>query len=109
MENLDPISFEILKNSLISIGEEMGVVLRRSGFSPNIKERRDFSCALFTATGQLVAQAEHIPVHLGAMPYSVQAVLKEFEDDLSDGDDVILNDQYRCRIYFPDISIGSLL
>ena len=84
-------SFEILKNSLISIAEEMGVVLRKSSFSPNIKERRDFSCALFTATGQLAAQAEHIPVHLGAMPYSVQAVLKEFEDDLSDGDDVILH------------------
>src|SRR5436189_300081 len=73
MENLDPVSFEILKNSLVSIAEEMGVVLRRSSFSPNIKERRDFSCALFKASGELVAQAEHIPVHLGAMPYSVQA------------------------------------
>src|SRR5437899_12699339 len=107
MENLDPISFEILKNSLISIGEEMGVVLRRSGFSPNIKERRDFSCALFAATGQLVAQAEHIPVHLGAMPYSVQAVLKEFEDDLLEGDDIILNDPYRGGTHLPDITMVS--
>ncbi len=107
MENLDPISFEILKNSLISIAEEMGVVLRKSSFSPNIKERRDFSCALFTATGQLVAQAEHIPVHLGAMPYSVQAVLKEFEDDLLDGDDIILNDPYRGGTHLPDITMVS--
>jgi N-methylhydantoinase B len=104
---LDPISFEILKNSLISIAEEMGVVLRRSSFSPNIKERRDFSCALFNTSGQLVAQAEHIPVHLGAMPYSVQAVLKEFEDDLSEGDDVILNDPYRGGTHLPDITMVS--
>jgi N-methylhydantoinase B len=107
MENLDPVSFEILKNSLISIAEEMGVVLRRSSFSPNIKERRDFSCALFTASGQLVAQAEHIPVHLGAMPYSVQAVLNEFEDDLSEGDDIILNDPYRGGTHLPDITMVS--
>lgn len=107
MENLDPVSFEILKNSLISIAEEMGVVLRRSSFSPNIKERRDYSCALFTATGQLVAQAEHIPVHLGAMPYSVQAVRKEFENDLSEGDDIILNDPYRGGTHLPDITMVS--
>jgi N-methylhydantoinase B len=106
-ELLDPVSFEILKNSLISIAEEMGVVLRKSSFSPNIKERRDFSCALFNATGQLVAQAEHIPVHLGAMPYSVQAVLKEFEDDLSEGDDIILNDPYRGGTHLPDITMVS--
>ena len=104
---LDPISFEILKNSLVSIAEEMGVVLRRSSFSPNIKERRDFSCALFDAPGQLVAQAEHIPVHLGAMPYSVQAVLKEFKDDFSEGDHIILNDPYRGGTHLPDITMLS--
>ena len=107
MENLDPISFEILKNSLISIAEEMGVILRKSSFSPNIKERRDYSCALFNASGQLVAQAEHIPVHLGAMPYSVQAVLKEFKDDLAEGDDIILNDPYRGGTHLPDITMVS--
>jgi N-methylhydantoinase B len=107
MEKLDPISFEILKNSLISIAEEMGVVLRKSSFSPNIKERRDYSCALFNASGQLVAQAEHIPVHLGAMPYSVQAVLKEFQDDLAEGDDIILNDPYRGGTHLPDITMVS--
>src|SRR5437870_12179021 len=107
MENLDPISFEILKNSLISIAEEMGVVLRKSSFSPNIKERRDFSCALFDASGELVAQAEHIPVHLGAMPYSVRAVLKVFKDDLSEGDDIILNDPYHAGTHLPDITMFS--
>src|SRR2546421_1748813 len=107
MEILDPVSFEILKNSLISIAEEMGVVLRKSSFSPNIKERRDFSCALFTASGELVAQAEHIPVHLGAIPYSVQAVLKEFEGDLLEGDDFILNDPYRGGTHLPDITTVS--
>jgi len=107
MEKLDTVSFEILKNSLISIAEEMGVVLRRSSFSPNIKERRDFSCALFTAIGQLAAQAEHVPVHLGAMPYAVKAVLKEFEDDLSEGDDIILNDPYRGGTHLPDITMVS--
>ncbi len=107
MENLDPISFEILKNSLISIAEEMGLVLRKSSFSPNIKERRDYSCALFNSSGQLVAQAEHIPVHLGAMPYSVQAVLKEFKDDLAEGDDIILNDPYRGGTHLPDITMVS--
>src|SRR6266849_4442374 len=107
MENLNPISFEILKNSLISIAEEMGVVLRKSSFSPNIKERRDFSCALFNASGQLVAQAEHIPVHLGAMPYSVQAVQKEFKDDLAEGDDIIINDPYRGGTHLPDITMVS--
>src|SRR3989442_3694005 len=106
-ELLDSVSFEILKNSLISIAEEMGVVLRRSSFSPNIKERRDFSCALFDASGQLLAQAEHIPVHLGAMPYSVQAVLKEFKNDLSEGDHIILNDPYRGGTHLPDITIVS--
>ena len=107
MENLDPISFEILKNSLISIAEEMGVVLRKSSFSPNIKERRDYSCALFNVSGQLVAQAEHIPVHLGAMPYSVQAVTKEFKNDLVEGDDIILNDPYRGGTHLPDIAMVS--
>jgi N-methylhydantoinase B len=107
MENLDSVSFEILKNSLISIAEEMGVVLRKSSFSPNIKERRDFSCALFNSSGQLVAQAEHIPVHLGAMPYAVQSVLKEFENELSEGDDIILNDPYRGGTHLPDITMVS--
>ena len=67
----DPIRLEVFKNLLSGIAEEMGVTLCRTAFSPNIKERKDFSCALFDAEGRLIAQAEHIPVHLGAMPMSV--------------------------------------
>jgi len=76
MPELDSVSLEVFKHLFASIAEEMGVVLRRTGFSPNIKERRDFSCALFDAHGQMIAQAAHIPVHLGAMPLSVQACLQ---------------------------------
>src|SRR5215467_11338780 len=83
----------------------MGIVLRRSSFSPNIKERRDSSCALFDAGGRLAAQAEHIPVHLGAMPHSVRTVLEEFQDDLSDGDVVMLNDPFRGGTHLPDITV----
>jgi len=101
---LDPITFEILKNALASVAEEMGTVLRRSSFSPNIKERRDFSCALFDQEGRLVAQAEHIPVHLGAMPHSVQAVIAELED-LSEGDTAILNDPFRGGTHLLDITL----
>ncbi len=102
---LDPVSFEIIKNSLISVAEEMGFVLRRSSFSPNIKERRDFSCALFDNKGNLIAQAEHIPVHLGAMPYSVQAVLQEFRNDIAEEDCFILNDPFRGGTHLPDITL----
>ncbi len=102
---MDPISFEIIKNSLISVAEEMGFVLRRSSFSPNIKERRDFSCALFDKAGNLIAQAEHIPVHLGSMPYSVQAVLQEFRNDIAEGDCFILNDPFRGGTHLPDITL----
>lgn len=105
--SLDPIGFEIVKNSLISTAEEMGIVLRRSSFSPNIKERRDFSCALFDSVGNLVAQAEHIPVHLGAMPHSVRTVLAEFGEDVVEGDSIILNDPFRGGTHLPDITIVS--
>jgi len=107
LSKLDPVTFEIVKNSLVSLAEEMGVVLRRSGFSANIKERRDFSCALFDAEGRLVAQAEHIPVHLGAMPHSVKTVLQEYEDGIAEGDEFILNDPFRGGTHLPDITMVS--
>jgi len=69
--NLSPILLEVFKNRLSSIAEEMGVTLNRTAFSPNIKERRDFSCAIFNEDGDMIAQAAHIPVHLGSMPLSV--------------------------------------
>src|SRR5437016_1859882 len=96
----DPITFEVLKNALGAIADEMGIVLRRSSYSPNIKERKDFSCALFDSDGRLVAQAEHIPVHLGAMPHSVRTLLREFKDDIHEGDVFILNDPFHENIAF---------
>src|SRR5918911_2384136 len=84
--------------------EEMGVVLVRSAHSANIKERRDASTALFDADGRMVMQAEHIPVHLGAMPSAVAAVLRE---DHRPGDAWILNDPYRGGTHLPDITLVS--
>ena len=103
--NPTPALLEIFKHLLSSVAEEMGVVLRRSAFSPNIKERRDFSCAVFDAQGQMVAQAAHIPVHLGSMPLSVQAVVQALH--LEPGDMAILNDPYRGGTHLPDITLVS--
>lgn len=94
---------EIFKNLFRSVAEEMGVVAQRSAYSPNIKERLDFSCALFNPRGELVAQAAHIPVHLGSMPMAVQAATGAF--DLEDGDVVLLNDPYRGGTHLPDITV----
>jgi len=88
-----------------SIAEEMGVTLGRSAHSPNIKERRDYSCAVFDQQGRLIAQAAHIPVHLGAMPTAVDAVLSLAP--LSPGDIVILNDPYLGGTHLPDITMVS--
>ncbi|CAI8013521.1 Uncharacterized protein MJ0963 [Geodia barretti] len=89
----------------ISVSEEMGVALLRTAYSPNIKERRDFSCAIFDPSGQMVAQAAHQPVHLGAMPASVQAALETYPGSLRPGDMVILNDPYLGGTHLPDITL----
>jgi N-methylhydantoinase B len=99
----NPIRLEVFKHLFASVAEEMGMVLRRTSYSPNIKERRDFSCALFDAAGQMIAQAAHIPVHLGAMPLSVQAAVAALE--LGPGDVAILNDPYRGGTHLPDITL----
>ncbi len=88
-----------------SIAEEMGAALQRSAFSANIKERRDFSCALFERRGRMVAHAAHIPVHLGAMPLSVSEVLRSVP--LEPGDAVVLNDPYRGGTHLPDVTLVS--
>jgi N-methylhydantoinase B len=100
----DPIRLEIYKHLFAAVAEEMGVVLRKASYSPNIKERRDFSCALFDADGRMVAQAAHIPVHLGSMPLSVEAAVRAF-DDLAPGDMVLLNDPFRGGTHLPDITL----
>lgn len=100
----DPIRLEIFKHLFASIAEEMGVALRRASYSPNIKERRDFSCAVFDAGCRMVAQAAHIPVHLGSMPLSVQAAVRAFPA-LEAGDVVIVNDPFRGGTHLPDITL----
>lgn len=96
---------EVVKNALISIPEEMGTVLKRTSFSSNIKERMDASCALFDPRGRMVAQAEHIPVHLGSIQISVDFMLDRLKYELEDGDQVVCNDPYQGGTHLPDVTI----
>ena len=99
----DPIELEVFKNLYHSIAEEMGAALRRTSFSPNIKERRDYSCAVFDSTGQVIAMGDHMPVHLGSMPMSVAAAVHH--GPLEPGDIVMLNDPFRGGTHLPDITL----
>ena len=99
----DPIELEIFKNIYHSIAEEMGAALRRTAFSPNIKERRDYSCAVFDSDGEVIAMGDHMPVHLGSMPMSVRAAIDQFE--LEPGDVAMLNDPFRGGTHLPDITL----
>lgn len=94
----------IFNNLFRSVADEMGVTVERTAYSPNIKERLDFSCALFTTEGEMVAQAAHIPVHLGAMPLSVKAALDRFPS-FAPGDIIMLNDPYMGGTHLPDITL----
>jgi N-methylhydantoinase B len=99
----DPIELEVFKNLFHSIAEEMGAALRRTAFSPNIKERRDYSCAVFTGAGDVIAMGDHMPVHLGSMPMSVRAAIADLE--LAPGDVAMLNDPFRGGTHLPDITL----
>ncbi|PYX33348.1 MAG: 5-oxoprolinase [Acidobacteria bacterium] len=99
----DPIELEVFKNLYHSIAEEMGAALRRTSFSPNIKERRDYSCAVFDSSGQVIAMGDHMPVHLGSMPMSVAAAVAH--GPLAPGDIVMLNDPFRGGTHLPDITL----
>src|ERR671938_612754 len=99
----DPVTLEIYRALYTSVAEEMGVALRRTAFSPNIKERRDYSCAVFDAKGRVIAQGDHMPVHLGSMPMAVAAALSEIE--LSPGDVVALNDPFAGGTHLPDVTL----
>jgi N-methylhydantoinase B len=99
----DPIELEIFKNLYHSIAEEMGAALRRAAFSPNIKERRDYSCAVFDGEGEVIAMGDHMPVHLGSMPMSVRAAIAACE--MGPGDMVMLNDPFRGGTHLPDITL----
>jgi N-methylhydantoinase B len=99
----DPIELEVFKNLYHSIAEEMGAALRRTSFSPNIKERRDYSCAVFDSSGEVIAMGDHMPVHLGSMPMSVAAAIGQCS--LEPGDMVMVNDPFRGGTHLPDITL----
>src|SRR5215469_1690239 len=99
----DPVEIEIFANLYHSIAEEMGAALRRTAFSPNIKERRDYSCAVFDSDEQVIAMGDHMPVHLGSMPMSVSAALDHLT--LEPGDVAVLNDPFCGGTHLPDITL----
>ena len=103
MSEIHPVQLEIYRNLFASIAEEMGTVLKRTAYSPNIKERRDYSCAVFDGTGAVIAMGDHMPVHLGSMPLSVRAAMDTFE--VQPGDVVILNDPFSGGTHLPDITL----
>ncbi|WP_038037350.1 hydantoinase B/oxoprolinase family protein [Thermorudis peleae] len=103
---VDPVTLEIFRSAMTAIAEEMGAALQRSSYSPNIKERLDFSCALFDAAGRMVAQAAHIPAHLGSMPDSVATAIKVFRE-FAPGDTVVVNDPFLGGNHLPDITMVS--
>ena len=103
--NFDPTTLEIYRALYTSVAEEMGVALRRTAFSPNIKERRDYSCAVFDAHGRVVAQGDHMPVHLGSMPMAVASALRQTR--LAPGDVVALNDPFAGGTHLPDVTLVS--
>ena len=102
MKEAKGIELELFRHLLVSIAEEMGVVLRKTSYSANIKERRDYSCAVYDARGEAVAMGDHMPVHLGAMPLSVRAVMDAF--NLEAGDIALVNDPFRGGTHLPDIT-----
>ncbi|MDX1995423.1 MAG: hydantoinase B/oxoprolinase family protein [bacterium] len=107
---VDPISLAVFRSRFESVAEEMGVTLQRAAFSPNIRERLDFSCAVFDSHARMVAQAAHIPVHLGSMPASVDHAVRAFggrNGAFQDGDVIVLNDPYRGGTHLPDITMVS--
>ena len=100
----DPAMLEIFNNRFVGIAEQMGIILRNTASSVNVKERLDFSCAVFTARGELIANAPHIPVHLGAMGETVRCILAD-HPDMQPGDAFVTNDPYRGGSHLPDITV----
>jgi N-methylhydantoinase B len=99
----DPVTLEIYRALYTSVAEEMGIALRRTAHSPNIKERRDYSCAVFDADGRVIAQGDHMPVHLGSMPMAVAAALRETV--IEPGDCIVLNDPFAGGTHLPDVTL----
>jgi N-methylhydantoinase B len=102
---LDQTTVEVIRGALVYAAEEMGIALKKSAYSPNIKERMDHSCALFDHKRRLIAQAEHIPVHLGSMAYGVREGLTSYKGKLEPGDMILLNDPYLSGTHLPDLTL----
>ena len=102
---VDPAAFEIVKNSLYKIAEEMRVVLAKTAYSPILKSAGDYSCGVFDAEGSMVAQGPDLPIHLGSMPDAVRAVIAAFKGDVHAGDVFIHNDPYVGGSHLPDVNI----
>lgn len=103
----DPVQLELFHNLFFSVAEQMGAVIRNTAYSVNIKERLDYSCALFDADGQLVANAPHMPVHLGSMGTAVRSIIARRKNDVRKGDSFALNDPFRGGTHLPDITVVS--
>ena len=101
----DPVMLEVFNNLFMSIAEQMGYTLQNTALSVNVKERLDFSCAVFDASGALIANAPHMPVHLGSMGESVRAVLRDNTGEIAPGDAYVLNNPYNGGTHLPDITV----
>ena len=104
-QTTDPATFEIVKNSLYKIAEEMRVVLAKTAYSPLLKSAGDYSCGVFDARGEMVAQGPDLPIHLGSMPDAVRAVVAAFAGDVHEGDVFIHNDPYFGGSHLPDVNV----
>ena len=102
---VDPVMLEVFNNLFMNIAEQMGLQLQNTAYSVNIKERLDFSCALFDAEGHLIANAPHMPVHLGSMGESIKTVIRENAGRMSPGDVYVLNDPYHGGTHLPDVTV----
>ena len=103
MSEIDPITFSVVWNGLVSVAEEMGTALRRSAYSLGVREGRDFSTALFDSQGTLIAQGNFSPGHLGSMPFVVKHIIEEYPvEELEEGDSILLNDPYLGSGHLPD-------
>ena len=108
MSAIDPVTVEVIAGALVYASEEMGIAVRNSAYSPNIKERLDHSCALFDARGRLIAQAEHIPVHLGSLPWGLRQTLQIVErayGGMRPGDMWVVNDPYVSGTHLNDVTV----
>ena len=103
--SVDPVLLEVFNNLFMNIAEQMGLQLQNTAYSVNIKERLDFSCALFSAEGHLIANAPHMPVHLGSMGESIKTVIRENKDHMRRGDVFVLNDPYHGGTHLPDVTV----